>query len=100
MPQYLLDHMWGKGEACKIVCTQPRRISAISGLGEVLAVDIFPTYLLPSLCAKILCSWLFFCLVAERISYERGENVGDSVGYKVLLTNSWWLSQPWTRWFE
>lgn len=53
VPQYLLDHMWGKGEACKIVCTQPRRISAIS--------------------------------VAERISYERGENVGDSVGYKIRL---------------
>jgi ATP-dependent RNA helicase DHX36 len=31
VPQYILDHMWGKGESCKIVCTQPRRISAISG---------------------------------------------------------------------
>ncbi|XP_058743045.1 DExH-box ATP-dependent RNA helicase DExH6 isoform X2 [Vicia villosa] len=30
VPQYILDHMWGKGEACKILCTQPRRISAIS----------------------------------------------------------------------
>ncbi|XP_030929402.1 DExH-box ATP-dependent RNA helicase DExH6 isoform X1 [Quercus lobata] len=30
VPQYLLDNMWGKGEACKIVCTQPRRISATS----------------------------------------------------------------------
>ncbi|KAK1324636.1 putative pre-mRNA-splicing factor ATP-dependent RNA helicase [Acorus calamus] len=50
VPQYILDHMWSKGEACKIICTQPRRISAIS--------------------------------VAERISYERGENVGDSIGYK------------------
>ncbi|XP_004305853.1 PREDICTED: ATP-dependent RNA helicase DHX36 [Fragaria vesca subsp. vesca] len=30
VPQYLLDHMWGKGKPCKIVCTQPRRISAIS----------------------------------------------------------------------
>ncbi|KAG5246174.1 hypothetical protein OIU77_019898 [Salix suchowensis] len=53
VPQFLLDHNWGKGEACKIVCTQPRRISAIS--------------------------------VAERISYERGESVGDSVGYKIRL---------------
>lgn len=25
VPQYLLDHMWAKGEACKIICTQPRR---------------------------------------------------------------------------
>uniref|UniRef100_A0A5B7AJQ7 Putative ATP-dependent RNA helicase DHX36 n=1 Tax=Davidia involucrata TaxID=16924 RepID=A0A5B7AJQ7_DAVIN len=53
VPQFLLDHMWGKGEACKIVCTQPRRISATS--------------------------------VAERISCERGETVGDSVGYKIRL---------------
>ncbi|KAG9439528.1 hypothetical protein H6P81_019693 [Aristolochia fimbriata] len=53
VPQFLLDHQWSKGEVCKIVCTQPRRISAIS--------------------------------VSERISYERGENVGDSVGYKIRL---------------
>ncbi|XP_065851072.1 DExH-box ATP-dependent RNA helicase DExH6 isoform X2 [Euphorbia lathyris] len=45
--------MWGRGEACKIVCTQPRRISATS--------------------------------VAERIAYERGENVGDDIGYKIRL---------------
>jgi HrpA-like RNA helicase len=32
VPQYLLDHMWSsKRETCKIVCTQPRRISAMSG---------------------------------------------------------------------
>lgn len=53
VPQFVLDYMWGKGEACKIVCTQPRRISATS--------------------------------VAERISFEKGENVGDSVGYKIRL---------------
>ncbi|KAJ4981951.1 hypothetical protein NE237_032788 [Protea cynaroides] len=53
VPQFLLDYKWGKGETCKIVCTQPRRISAIS--------------------------------VAERIAYERGENVGDTVGYKIRL---------------
>ncbi|KAL6286987.1 hypothetical protein ACE6H2_011377 [Prunus campanulata] len=53
VPQFILDHMWGKGEACKIVCTQPRRISAAS--------------------------------VAERISKERGENVGEDIGYKIRL---------------
>ncbi|KAH7533694.1 hypothetical protein FEM48_Zijuj04G0158700 [Ziziphus jujuba var. spinosa] len=53
VPQYLLDYMWGKGKACKIVCTQPRRISALS--------------------------------VAERISNERGQDVGDDVGYKIRL---------------
>ncbi|XP_020599675.1 DExH-box ATP-dependent RNA helicase DExH6-like isoform X2 [Phalaenopsis equestris] len=51
VPQYILDHMWSKAETCKVVCTQPRRISAIS--------------------------------VAERISYERGEAVGETVGYKI-----------------
>ncbi|PIA37828.1 hypothetical protein AQUCO_03000397v1 [Aquilegia coerulea] len=55
VPQYLLDYMWGKGEVCKIVCTQPRRISATS--------------------------------VAERIAYERGETVGDNIGYKIRLEN-------------
>lgn len=30
VPQYILDYMWGKGETCKILCTQPRRISAMS----------------------------------------------------------------------
>ncbi|GAV60000.1 DEAD domain-containing protein/Helicase_C domain-containing protein/R3H domain-containing protein/HA2 domain-containing protein/OB_NTP_bind domain-containing protein/Ank_2 domain-containing protein [Cephalotus follicularis] len=53
VPQFILDYIWGKGEACKIVCTQPRRISATS--------------------------------VAERIAYERGENVGGDVGYKIRL---------------
>ncbi|KAI3457677.1 hypothetical protein Pfo_014340 [Paulownia fortunei] len=53
VPQFLLDHAWSKGETCKIVCTQPRRISATS--------------------------------VAERIASERGENLGDSVGYKIRL---------------
>ncbi|CAN6465233.1 unnamed protein product [Victoria cruziana] len=53
VPQYLLDDMWRKGKNCKIVCTQPRRISAIS--------------------------------VAERIACERGEGVGESIGYKIRL---------------
>uniref|UniRef100_A0A1J3IMI5 Putative ATP-dependent RNA helicase YTHDC2 n=1 Tax=Noccaea caerulescens TaxID=107243 RepID=A0A1J3IMI5_NOCCA len=54
VPQYLLDHMWSnKRETCKIVCTQPRRISAMS--------------------------------VSERISCERGENIGENIGYKVRL---------------
>ncbi|KAL6845214.1 hypothetical protein ACP4OV_024709 [Aristida adscensionis] len=53
VPQYILDYMWDRGESCKIICTQPRRISAIS--------------------------------VAERISAERGEAVGDTVGYKIRL---------------
>ncbi|KFK31258.1 hypothetical protein AALP_AA6G088900 [Arabis alpina] len=54
VPQYLLDYMWSNHrETCKIVCTQPRRISAMS--------------------------------VSERISCERGESIGDNIGYKVRL---------------
>ncbi|KAH9315838.1 hypothetical protein KI387_024465, partial [Taxus chinensis] len=30
VPQFILDHMWSQGKACKILCTQPRRISATS----------------------------------------------------------------------
>lgn len=53
VPQFLLDYMWSSGKACKIICTQPRRISAMS--------------------------------VAERISHERGEEIGETVGYKIRL---------------
>ncbi|XP_061357647.1 DExH-box ATP-dependent RNA helicase DExH6-like isoform X2 [Gastrolobium bilobum] len=53
VPQFILDHVWGKGEVCKIVCTQPRRISVT--------------------------------LVSERISSERGETIGNNVGYKIWL---------------
>lgn len=53
LPQLILDDwiMRGDGAKCNIVCTQPRRIAAIS--------------------------------VAERVAKERGEQVGDSVGYQV-----------------
>ncbi|XP_033625167.1 ATP-dependent RNA helicase DHX30-like [Asterias rubens] len=55
VPQYLLEE-WiqeEKGAQCNIVCTQPRRISAVS--------------------------------VADRVSQERRETVGDTVGYQVRL---------------
>lgn len=90
VPQFLLDHMWGKGEACKIVCTQPRRISATSGVHYFLSMQSFGYYYFSNILFsphfvryKILWSWWFLCPVADRISYERGENVGDDVGYKV-----------------
>ncbi|XP_058180538.1 DExH-box ATP-dependent RNA helicase DExH3 [Rhododendron vialii] len=55
LPQYILESEIeaGRGAACSIICTQPRRISAMS--------------------------------VAERVAAERGENLGESVGYKVRL---------------
>jgi small subunit ribosomal protein S24e len=53
VPQLILDQMIAhdRGSRCNIVCTQPRRIAAIS--------------------------------VAERVSKERGEPLGQSVGYQV-----------------
>ncbi|GLJ39839.1 hypothetical protein SUGI_0814530 [Cryptomeria japonica] len=30
VPQFILDYMWSQGKACKLLCTQPRRISATS----------------------------------------------------------------------
>ncbi|XP_078430848.1 DEA(D/H)-box RNA helicase family protein isoform X2 [Wolffia australiana] len=55
LPQYVLESEIesGRGAFCNIICTQPRRISAMA--------------------------------VAERVSSERGEALGDTVGYKVRL---------------
>ncbi|KAK8301495.1 hypothetical protein V6Z12_D04G025500 [Gossypium hirsutum] len=55
LPQYILESEieTGRGAFCSIICTQPRRISAMA--------------------------------VAERVSSERGEPLGETVGYKVRL---------------
>ncbi|XP_011046462.1 PREDICTED: ATP-dependent RNA helicase DHX36-like isoform X1 [Populus euphratica] len=55
LPQYILESEIesGRGASCSIICTQPRRISAMS--------------------------------VADRVSAERGEPLGEAVGYKVRL---------------
>ena len=53
VPQYILEDAWVRGEGCRIICTQPRRISAVS--------------------------------VAERVAAERGESVGDNIGYTIRL---------------
>ncbi|KAL5708781.1 RNA helicase [Ranunculus cassubicifolius] len=55
LPQYILESEIesGRGAFCSIICTQPRRISAMA--------------------------------VSERVSTERGESLGDAVGYKVRL---------------
>ncbi|XP_077247716.1 DEA(D/H)-box RNA helicase family protein [Tasmannia lanceolata] len=55
LPQYILESEIesGRGAFCSIICTQPRRISAMA--------------------------------VSERVSTERGEHLGESVGYKVRL---------------
>ncbi|KAI8562893.1 hypothetical protein RHMOL_Rhmol03G0070800 [Rhododendron molle] len=55
LPQFILEDEISAlhGASCNIICTQPRRISAIS--------------------------------VAARISSERGESLGESVGYQIRL---------------
>ncbi|KAI5578160.1 hypothetical protein POPTR_008G014100v4 [Populus trichocarpa] len=55
LPQYILESEIesGRGAFCSIICTQPRRISAMA--------------------------------VADRVSAERGEPLGEAVGYKVRL---------------
>lgn len=55
LPQYILESEIeaARGSVCSIICTQPRRISAMS--------------------------------VSERVAAERGEALGESVGYKVRL---------------
>ncbi|KAL8214402.1 hypothetical protein R6Q57_003851 [Mikania cordata] len=55
LPQFILEEEISslRGSHCNIICTQPRRISAIS--------------------------------VAARISNERGESLGETVGYQIRL---------------
>ncbi|KAL9707956.1 hypothetical protein quinque_011474 [Culex quinquefasciatus] len=55
IPQFILDQAMSKrrGADCRIICTQPRRISAIT--------------------------------LSERVAAERGEQLGDSVGYQIRL---------------
>uniref|UniRef100_A0A2P2KT91 RNA helicase n=1 Tax=Rhizophora mucronata TaxID=61149 RepID=A0A2P2KT91_RHIMU len=55
IPQFILESEIEsiRGAACSIICTQPRRISAMS--------------------------------VSERVASERGETLGECVGYKVRL---------------
>lgn len=58
LPQYILEEEISslRGASCNIICTQPRRISAIS--------------------------------VAARISAERGEELGETVGYQIRLESN------------
>lgn len=57
VPQLLFDDyiMRGEGARCNIVCTQPRRLAAMS--------------------------------VAERVADERGDSLGNEVGYQVRFDN-------------
>ncbi|XP_018318572.1 ATP-dependent RNA helicase DHX36-like [Agrilus planipennis] len=55
-PQFILEDFCSKNKPCRIICCQPRRISAVS--------------------------------VAERVAKERGEKVGQTVGYQIKLESS------------
>ncbi|XP_073532332.1 3'-5' RNA helicase YTHDC2-like isoform X2 [Phyllobates terribilis] len=51
--QFLLDDCYRNGTACRIFCTQPRRLATIA--------------------------------VAERVAAERGEKIGQTIGYQIRL---------------
>ncbi|XP_071845788.1 3'-5' RNA helicase YTHDC2-like isoform X2 [Apostichopus japonicus] len=53
VPQFILDASYKLGSACRIICTQPRRLSALS--------------------------------ISGRVAAERGESVGQTVGYQIRL---------------
>ncbi|KAK2182376.1 hypothetical protein NP493_355g01027 [Ridgeia piscesae] len=53
VPQMILDDCEIQGRPCRIFCTQPRRLAALS--------------------------------VAERVAAERGEKIGQTVGYQIRL---------------
>ncbi|XP_038072672.1 3'-5' RNA helicase YTHDC2-like isoform X2 [Patiria miniata] len=53
IPQFILDECFQKKQSCRILCTQPRRLSALS--------------------------------IAERVASERGESIGQTVGYQIRL---------------
>ena len=51
----ILDYCESNKKPCYILCTQPRRLSALS--------------------------------IAERVAAERGEKIGQTVGYQIILEN-------------
>ncbi|CAG2221355.1 YTHDC2 [Mytilus edulis] len=53
VPQMILDYCQEENKVCRIFCTQPRRIAALS--------------------------------IAERVAAERGEKIGQTVGYQIRL---------------
>ena len=53
IPQYIMEEATNLNKSCRIICAQPRRLSAVS--------------------------------VAERVAYERNEEIGKTVGYQIRL---------------
>ena len=69
LPQYILESEIesGRGAFCNIICTQPRRISAMA--------------------------------VAERVSAERGEPLGETVSPRILNLLGWDAESPYFLFF-
>jgi len=95
VPQFLLDDAIhaGKGHETHIICTQPRRISAIGKEeggkeGRVVGIpdelDTHTDILLPLSLPPFLPP-SFRLGVAERVASERAEPVGEMVGYQIRL---------------
>ena len=85
IPQLVLDDAIRRGHGAKVnvIVTQPRRISAISvsWFNECKLYDnMFQIIIISSSCA--------LSKVAERISQERVESVGQTAGYSVRYTAS------------
>lgn len=53
VPQYILENACERKQSCRVICTQPRRISTVA--------------------------------IAERVSSERNETLGSTVGYQIKL---------------
>lgn len=53
IPQYIMEDATEFNKSCRIICAQPRRLSAVS--------------------------------VAERVAFERNEEIGKTVGYQIRL---------------
>lgn len=53
VPQYILENHAAMGNECRIICTQPRRLAAVS--------------------------------IADRVALERGEPLGQTIGYQIRL---------------
>ena len=107
VPQFILEDAVerGCGAQCQIICTQPRRISAISGTTSTMhciyIVRIYVYIQYGQVCRKIwlntvlhvvLCeivSSVCVCVsaVSKRVAEERGERLGQSVGFQIRLEN-------------
>lgn len=83
--QFILDDYIsrGVGSTCRVVCTQPRRISAISVRSCCCSVVMFFKLLHVTSLSVCVC----FSQVAERVAAERAESVGNgnSCGYQIRL---------------